>query len=163
MNIYSRSTEGNGLAAALTNPTELSFYRGTVKNHYPVQFNNRTWTDAEAAYQALKQKGGPGNSNNLWLMVNLLEAKLTQYPRLFNTVKKLGGVDFLETCIHSVNGGMTGWCGRGRKSPFLLCLIAAYELVEQTRDGEELAATRAQFEINDFLNSWRTSAGENHQ
>ena len=40
-----------GIGAALTNPTELAFRKGNLKNHYPVEFKGRVFRDAEAAYQ----------------------------------------------------------------------------------------------------------------
>jgi len=42
LNIWSGSSEMNGLGAALTNPTELSFKKGKIKHHYPVVFNNQS-------------------------------------------------------------------------------------------------------------------------
>jgi hypothetical protein len=54
INIYS-GEEGAG--GGLTNPTELSYAKGHIKHHYPVDLLGRTFPDAEAAYQALKMSG----------------------------------------------------------------------------------------------------------
>jgi hypothetical protein len=56
MNIYSGSREGNGLAAALTNPTALARKKGTVQSDYPVTVMGRRFIDAEVAYQTLKRE-----------------------------------------------------------------------------------------------------------
>jgi len=123
MNIYSGSSEGNGLAAALTNPTELAFRKGKLQQKYPVTVDGRTFMDAEAAYKAAKRDLTFRELQSL--MVRVLVAKLQQHRRLWQAIAKQGGVEWLETCSHSVNGGR--WEGVGRKSAFIRCLIAAYE------------------------------------
>lgn len=82
-NIFSGSTDGNGLAAALTNPTSLSRRKGCVGQDYPVEYADRRWPDAEAAYLALQ------SGDELYddpLMVDVIAAKLRQHPKLAGAV-----------------------------------------------------------------------------
>lgn len=129
VNIYSGSKEAKGLAAALTNPTELSHKKGLIENHYPVFVRSQTFPDAETAYQVLKREvRNPDDMRALGvLMEEVIRAKFGQYPRLAQAITKLGGVPWLEASRHIVNGGR--WEGKGRKSPFIRALIAAYEAV----------------------------------
>jgi hypothetical protein len=87
------SSNAKGLAAALTNPTELSKSKGNLTESYPVKFRGKDYKDAEAAYQALKstatKDNGPNNTYNL--MVDIIKAKLQQHPRLINEITKQGG------------------------------------------------------------------------
>jgi len=133
MNIYSGSEEGNGLAAALTNPTALAQRKGRLQQGYPVRYRGVTYPDAEAAYQAQK-RGQPRLSFEALqeIMIEVLVAKLIQYPRLVRAIRRQGGVAWLETCRHKVNGGR--WEGVGTESAFLLCLMEAYRRV--TSHGE---------------------------
>ena len=50
------SSNAKGLAAELTNPTELAKSKGNLTQSYPIEFNGKTYKDVEAAYQALKDK-----------------------------------------------------------------------------------------------------------
>jgi len=143
-NIYSGSTDGNGLAAALTNPTELSKRKGNVKQDYPVFFQGVTWPDAESAYLTLaaslphviKAASPREDCTHLIedardkLMIDIIVAKLRQHPRLGQTVRAKGGVAFLERCEHTTNAKSSrfqAWEGYGRESRFIRNLIAAYE------------------------------------
>ena len=54
INIWSGSDIGIG--AALTNPTELAFRKGNIKNRYPVTFRGVNFRDAESAYQEYKSR-----------------------------------------------------------------------------------------------------------
>ena len=124
INIWSGSDIG--LGAALTNPTELAFLKGKLKNHYPVIFNNQTFVDAEAVYQKFKSDQA---LENFELMTAILVAKLEQYPRLFGAIERNGGVTWLEKCSHIVGAKNRYWEGKGRSSKFISCLISAYEIL----------------------------------
>lgn len=144
-NIFSGSTDGNGLAAALTNPTELSKRKGNTKQDYPVEFQGQVWPDAEAAYLTLAatlphtvkalsprenctQAVESARDN---LMIGIIVAKFQQHPRLGHAIKARGGVVFLERCEHTTNAQsrrFQAWEGYGRESRFIRNLIAAYEL-----------------------------------
>ena len=128
-NIFSGSPDGNGLAAALTNPTELSKRKGNVKQDYPVDFQGRIWPDAEAAYLALAASLPDAARDKL--MVGIILAKLQQHPRLGQAIKARGGTAFLERCEHTTNAQslrFRAWEGYGRESRVIRNLIAAFEL-----------------------------------
>ena len=135
VNIYSGSRELHGLAAALTNPTELSRRKGSIRQHYPVRFDDDHFPDAEAAYQAhkLRPDGSVKSFDELQeTMVRMLVAKLQQHPRLVATITRHGGSAWLHTCRHVVNARSTSfkrWEGIGVHAPFLRCLMQAYAMV----------------------------------
>jgi len=106
INIWSGSSEMNGLGAALTNPTELSFKKGKIKHHsltnfaldgnrraassrYPVVFNNQSFVDAEAVYQAYKTGYIEPDKQ---IMTAVIKAKLEQHPQLLSAITFRGGV-----------------------------------------------------------------------
>jgi len=126
-NIFSGSTDGNGLAAALTNPTTLSRRKGTIQQDYPVAYANVGWPDAEKAYLSLAIGVVSVDDD---LMVDIIVAKLRQHPRLGEAVKRRGGVGFLERCEHFTGArseSFRAWEGFGRESRFIRNLIAGYE------------------------------------
>lgn len=128
-NIFSGSTDGDGIAAALTNPTEMSFRRGTIRQHYPVTFADREWPDAEEAYQAVKGSGVDRDD----LMISVVSTKLLAYPHLSGAIRAMGGVPFLRKCRHEVGSRSPAgrrWEGKGEGSRFIRNLITAYERVE---------------------------------
>jgi hypothetical protein len=128
MNIFSGSTDGNGLGAALTNPTQLSRRKGRIKQDYPVHFNGVVWPDAEHAYLTLATGDAEHDDK---LMVGIIAAKFAQHPALRDAVKDLGGVRFLETCKHITNARSArfrAWEGFGRQSRFIRNLIEGYRL-----------------------------------
>ena len=122
INIWSGSKQMKGLGAALTNPTELSFQKGNIKNHYPISFRGVQFVDAEAAYQQFKTGDLEADKK---LMTEIIVVKLTEYPRLFEKIRDNGGVAWLEKCAHLVVHNQR-WEGVGRKSNFICCLIDAY-------------------------------------
>ncbi|MEG3936409.1 MULTISPECIES: hypothetical protein [unclassified Microcoleus] len=123
INIWSGSDIGIG--AALTNPTELAFRKGTLKNRYPVRFNNVNYPDAESAYQKHKKED---LQESIEVMTEIIVCKLQQHPRLFETITKNGGVDWLKRCRHIVGVRNSRWEGYGLESNFILCLVFAYQL-----------------------------------
>lgn len=131
MNIYSGSDDG--LGAALTNPTLLSFEKGKIQNAYPVQFRGVVYLDAEGAYQA--HKGRLQDRAKDQLMIDVIAAKFQQHPRLLHTVRKRGGVEYLRTCTHYVGSRVTGkWEGAGEQSRFIRNLITAYVIAESLEE-----------------------------
>ena len=133
-NIYSGSMDGDGIAAALTNPTELSFRRGAIRHKYPVTFRGQSWPDAEEAYQAAK---GPGIDRDD-IMVEIICQKLLLYPHLAGAIRAMGGTPFLRKCRHETGARSASarrWEGVGESSRFIRNLIAAYERAERVAAG----------------------------
>lgn len=112
-NIFSGSTDGNGLAAALTNPTTLSRRKGTVKQDYPVYFEGFEYQDAEYAYLHLSRRNASALCDHDDLMTRIIVAKLSQHPRLGEAVRQRGGVAWLERCEH-FTGARSALQGMGR-------------------------------------------------
>jgi hypothetical protein len=120
-NIWSGSRQ----LAVLTNPTCLAKRKGCLRGDYPITTDDgTTYPDIEAAYHAI----GWGRKSDMKflsdLMVSLMVKKFKQYPQIREAVKDSGGVPWLRRCSHRVNGGR--WEGAGESSPFIACLIRAY-------------------------------------
>jgi len=120
---------GSKRLAVFTNPTVLARRKGNLKHDYPVTFRNKRYADAEAAYQSVK-RSGPWLSfaERECLMVEVIIAKLEQYPILAETIADSGGLTWLERCSHTI-GGRSRWEGVGRNSAFIRCLLRAYKEV----------------------------------
>lgn len=128
MNIFSGSSDGDGLGASLTNPTGLARRKGKIKCDFPVRFNGIDWPDAEKAYLTLAIDD---IAHDDMLMTQIIAAKFAQHPSLAAKVQTHGGVAFLETCKHITNARSArfrAWEGFGRASRFIRNLIAGYEL-----------------------------------
>jgi hypothetical protein len=121
------SGSDDGLLAALTNPTELAFSKGKLKNHYPITDKQGiVHADAEAAFQFYKDKSEAINkpsmeeSKNYKLMVAILDAKLKQHPRLVESMKKRANScgftvdEYLEICYHQPTSKNTVWETNGQ-------------------------------------------------
>lgn len=121
------SSNSKGLAAALTNPTELAKKKGNLTVSYPVTVRGKEYPDAEAAYQALKgtatKDDGPNSTYNL--MVEILKAKLEQHPRLVSEIDKVGGKSWLSKATHQPTNKNTVW-ETGGKNWFIEALTDAY-------------------------------------
>lgn len=121
------SSNAKGLAAALTNPTELAKSKGNLTQSYPVTYKGKTYKDAEAAYQALKATAtkdeGPNNTYNL--MVDIIKAKLEQYPQLVEEITKQGGSQWILASTHQPTKKNTVW-ETGGKNWFIKALNDAY-------------------------------------
>jgi hypothetical protein len=124
INIYSGSKQENGLAAALTNPTELAFTKGNIAKHYPVRFMNLMFADAEAAYKKFKTGNLAADKK---LMVRIIACKLDQHPELVTAIARRGGLAWLENCCHKTAARNQRWEGDGRNSNFIDCLAIAYQ------------------------------------
>ena len=121
------SSNTKGLAAALTNPTELAKSKGNLTKSYPVEFKGKTYKDAEAAYQALKSTAtkdeGPNSTYNL--MVNIIKAKLEQHPKLVDEIIKQGGSAWILSSTHQPTKQNSVW-ETGGKNWFIESLNDAY-------------------------------------
>lgn len=134
------SSSSKGLLAALTNPTELAKSKGNLEQSYPMSFRGIAgYVDAEAVYWKLKDKSEATTkpprekSNNYKLMVDILKAKLEQYPRLFTKIQTNGGVEWLKTLTHQPTKQNTVW-ETGGQDWFMTALKEAYNtlLVKQS-------------------------------
>lgn len=125
------SSNSKGLAAALTNPTELSKSKGNLTQSYPVTIDNKTYKDAEEAFQNLKDlkeaktKPTINNSNNYKLMVDIIVAKLEEYPRLLTEITKKGGSSWVLNSTHQPTTKNTVWETKGNNW-FIIALNEAY-------------------------------------
>ena len=121
------SSNAKGLAAALTNPTELAKSKGNLTQSYPIEFRGKTYKDAEAAYQALKSTAtkddGPNSTYNL--MVDIIKAKLQQHPRLVSEITKQGGSAWILSSTHQPTKQNSVW-ETGGQNWFIQSLNDAY-------------------------------------
>ena len=125
-NIYS----GNRKLAVFTNPTELAFRKGNLRHHYPITFNGVVYADAEAAYQKTVYGRKDDFDFCKATCVKVLEAKLKQYPIIFDSIKLSGGLKWIARCEHIVHARTSNfkrWEGVGRNSVFINCLYKAFE------------------------------------
>jgi hypothetical protein len=129
------SSNAKGLAAALTNPTELAKSKGNLTQSYPVTFRGKVYKDAEAAYQALKSTAtkdeGPNSTYNL--MVDIIKAKLQQYPRLVSEITKQGGSAWILASTHQPTKQNSVW-ETGGKNWFIKALNQAYVSVNGAKE-----------------------------
>lgn len=122
-NIWSGDKTG---LAVLTNPTELAFRKGNLKRHYPIVYAGSEFEDAEAAYQHYKIA-----IPRQVLMKDVLIFKLRQHPQIAKAIARSGGAEFLCRCSHRVYG-KSWWEGDGFQSPFIMVLIAAFKIHQQS-------------------------------
>ena len=122
------SSNTKGLAAALTNPTELSKKKGNIKQPYPVTFEDKEYVDAEAAYQANKKSyptRGEDAGSTYTLMTKILTAKLEQYPQLVKAITENGGSEYILKSTHQPTNKNTVW-ETGGQNWFIKALNTAY-------------------------------------
>ena len=140
------SSNAKGLAAALTNPTELAKSKGNLAESYPITFNGKNYKDVEAAYQALKDKSEARtkptkeNSDNYRLMVDLISAKLEQHPRLVSSITEKGGVDWISSSTHQPTKQNTVW-ETGGQNWFVESLADAFDTTIKKRNLTEAVQT----------------------
>jgi len=145
------SSNAKGLAAALTNPTELAKSKGNLAESYPITFNGKNYKDVEAAYQALKDKSEARtkptkeNSNNYRLMVDLISAKLEQHPRLISSITEKGGVDWISSSTHQPTKQNTVW-ETGGQDWFIESLADAYRSTQPATQSREQANIKTETE-----------------
>lgn len=139
------SSNSKGLAAALTNPTELAKSKGNITQSYPIYYTwlneqgeaqDNNFKDVEEAYQRLKDssesktKPSIDKSKNYKLMVDLLKSKLEQYPRLVNEITKQGGSAWILASTHQPTKQNTVW-ETGGQNWFINALNEAYLFTQQ--------------------------------
>ncbi len=172
------SSNSKGLAAALTNPTELAKSKGNLTESYPVEFEAVTYPDAEATYQAMKKYAtkdeGPKSTYNL--MVSILKAKLQQYPRLVSEITKQGGSSWILSSTHQPTKQNSVW-ETGGKNWFIKSLNDAYlDAVQAPKDvsgapkgemvkegiyvNQEGLTKEEQLELFDYLKPFLESQGK---
>ncbi|WP_289791708.1 putative molybdenum carrier protein [Chlorogloeopsis sp. ULAP01] len=116
----------DGLGAALANATALAKEQGKLQNDYQVSFNNNpeaaagrygvethfqkpeglAYASAEHAFNHQKQLNP--SADEYKLMVEVLQAKLEQHPRLIEAIAKRGGTKWLENCTAVATTGGFG-------------------------------------------------------
>lgn len=145
------SSNAKGLAAALTNPTELAKSKGNLTQSYPVDFRGETYRDAEAAYQALKGTASKdeGPNSTYALMVDIIKAKLAQHPRLVSEITKQGGSSWILNSTHQPTNKNTVW-ETGGKNWFIKALNEAYlSQVEQPESTfTDIEIVEEQFDLD---------------
>ncbi len=134
----------DGLGVALSNATALAKEQGCLQNDYQVSINNNpeaaagrygvethqakpegvAYTSAEHAFNHQKQLNP--SIDEYKLMVEVLQAKLEQNPRLTDAILKRGGVEWLENCTNITNAQDLKWEGKGKESAFVRALSEAY-------------------------------------
>jgi hypothetical protein len=144
------SSNAKDLAAALTNPTELAKSKGNLTESYPVEFRGKKYKDAEAAYQALKSTAtkdeGPNSTYNL--MVEIIKAKLQQYPRLVSEITKQGGSAWILSSTHQPTKQNTVW-ETGGKNWFIKALNDAYLSVQPKTLQSGVGAAEDDIDVSD--------------
>lgn len=137
------SSKSKGLGAVLTNPTEIALRNGNLRKSYPVTFEGKEYIDAEKAYQMNKGKynqEGKAKGSTYELMVNILEAKLNQYPDIVAAVEKEGGINMLKNAVHQPTSKNTIW-ETGGENYFIDALVEAYnKVVSSTLTTPEIVA-----------------------
>lgn len=125
INIFSGE---QGLGGKLTNPTEISFRKGSITERFPVRYESKTWPDVETAYLALKTENPQENDQR---MIELIALKFAQHPALYEEVTQRGGAAFLAQCSHFTSAkspSFQSWEGKGLASRFIRNLVAGYNL-----------------------------------
>ena len=145
------ASTSKGIAAALTNPTELAKQKGNLENSYPVTFNGVTYVDAEAAYQANKASY-LANKTTDKLMTDIITAKLQQHPSLVKGIDARGGEQWLRSSTHIVKGDNFWETGAGKQNAFMNALIQAYKNVKQS-SAQGTQAPIAQIDGSKLLNN----------
>lgn len=137
------SPSSKELGAVLSNATELAKKSGNLENDYKVSVNGNPEAQAGKYGQEtheFKPAGVPYNSaehayhhqaqinpnkDPYKLMVEVLQAKLEQHPRLAKTISKKGGIEYLENA-QITNEQDKQWEGKGKNSKFIRALTEAY-------------------------------------
>jgi hypothetical protein len=133
------SSKSPGLAGALTNPTEISKRNGNIDQSYPITYGGVLYKDVEEAYQKLKdttearRKPKKEDSRNYRLMVDLISAKLNQFPELAEQIKQRGGSEWILNATHQPTTKNTVW-ETGGQDWFIQALNDAYENIKPAAD-----------------------------
>ncbi|MBD2309726.1 hypothetical protein H6G17_30370, partial [Chroococcidiopsis sp. FACHB-1243] len=179
------------LGAALTNPTVKSKAKGRIQGDYPVSFRDNPavkagtygpetysqdkpagvpFASAEQAYQHYKT-ALPLGEERIELMAEIIQAKLSQHPKLYQAIASRGGVQWLENCTHYVTATHDSyWEGRGDRSPFLRALMIGYTQTCETAlstpattapDSNALLSSESSLAGMQSVLSWNGSGSEN--
>lgn len=162
VNISPDSKDGFGVALSLA--TALAKEQGKLQNDYQVSVNNNpeapagqygvenhvqkpegvAYASAEHAFNHQKQLYP--SADEYKLMVEVLQAKLEQHPRLTEAIAKRGGTEWLENCTAVATTGGTPtthcltnitnaqdkrWEGKGKESAFIQALSEAYSNITE--------------------------------
>ncbi|WP_414588384.1 YpsA SLOG family protein [Scytonema sp. PCC 10023] len=144
----------DGLLAALANATALAKEEGKLQNDYQVSVNNNpeaaagrygvethlqkpegvAYASAEHAFNHQKQLNP--STDEYKLMVEVLQAKLEQHPRLCSAIAERGGTEWLENCTNITNTQDKQWEGKGKDSAFIRALTEVYtNVVEKSQQA----------------------------
>ncbi|OKH47669.1 hypothetical protein NIES2101_23410, partial [Calothrix sp. HK-06] len=146
-----------GIGTVLDNATDLAKKLGNLTSNYEISINGNPeasfgkygrethdfkpegapYKSAEHAYEHQKQTNPA--SDPYKLMVEVLQAKLEQHPRITATITKLGGIEYLEKA-KVTNQDDKQWEGFGKESKFIRALSEAYTNVIQKTQNSELPA-----------------------
>ena len=122
------SSNAKGLAAALTNLTELAKSKSNLAQSYPIKFRGKTYVDSEAAYKAYKgttTADGQRTVDTYRLMVEIITTKLEQHSRLVSAITKRGGSRWILSSTHQPTKQNSVW-ETGGKNWFIKALNEAY-------------------------------------
>lgn len=142
VNIFSGSNALNGLAAALTNPTEMAVSKGMLSKHYPIEARGVSYQSVELAYQALKGLVDDSPESRDSLMVELIAQKFRQHQDLALAVQEQGGSLWLKLCTHYTGAKserFQAWEGTGLKSRFIRNLVKGFELSQTNQELTKLS------------------------
>ena len=143
------SSNSKGLAAALTNPTELAKSKGNITESYPVEFKGKIYKDAESAYQSLKSTAtkDEGANSTYNLMVDIIKAKLKQHPRLVSEITKQGGSKWVLSSTHQPTSQNSVW-ETGGKNWFIKALNEAYISTQSSTSVAEQSKPKNKYSLS---------------
>jgi hypothetical protein len=170
----------DGLGAALSLATALAKEQGKLQNDYQVSFNNNpeatagqygvethlhkpegvAYASAEHAFNHQKQLHPLADEYKL--MVEVLQAKLSQHPRLCSAIANRGGTEWLENCTvvattpltsttHYLTAQDKQWEGKGKKSAFIRALCCAYTNVVEKSQQTTVSVAPTNIETNSVV------------
>lgn len=142
VNIFSGSNALNGLAAALTNPTEMAVSKGVLSKHYSIEARGISYQSVELAYQALKELEDDSVETRDNLMIELIAQKFRQHPDLALAVQEQGGALWLKLCTHYTGAKserFQAWEGTGLKSRFIRNLVKGFEISQTNQELTKLS------------------------
>ncbi|WP_246163644.1 hypothetical protein [Brasilonema sennae] len=154
----------DGLGAALANATALAKEQGKLQNNYQVSINNNpeaaagrygvethlqkpkgvAYASAEHAFHHQKQLHPLADEYEL--MVEVLQAKLEQHPRLIDAIAKRGGTEWLENCTTITSTQDKQWEGKGKESAFIRAIAQAYTNVVEKSQQTTISVTPTNIE-----------------
>ncbi|MDF5727689.1 MAG: putative molybdenum carrier protein [Rhizonema sp. PD38] len=155
----------DGLLAALANATALAKEQGKLQNDYQVSFNNNpeaaagqygvethlqkplgvAYASAEHAFN--HQKHLNPSIDEYKLMVEVLQAKLEQHPRIIDAISIRGGTEWLENSTTITNTQDKLWEGKGKESAFIRAIALAYNNVVKKSQQANVSVAPTNIEI----------------